>query len=299
MNKNMTALISCFARAYHNKNNTYRIYTDSMAERLLTDAEYNSISKSMSDGIKFFNPDFTGTDFQALRFIVNNNLAPAVLERSAFCERLIKNAVWLGCEQYLIFASGYDTTAYTICPPNVLVLEIDRQEVLDDKKSRLERIGVDAPNVCYVPCDFTEAQWISKVLETEYNPERLSFSSLLGISYYLTKEQFDSMLGAISNIISEGSEIVFDYPVAVDDMQATQNSMLASQAGEEMKAAYTYREIERLMSKHGLLIYEYMDSDEAERQFFKPYNLRHRHRIHSAKGTALCLAVKKENLKRF
>lgn len=46
---NMTALVSCFAREYHNKNNDF-------------------ISKSMSDGIKFFNPNFTGNSNEALEY---------------------------------------------------------------------------------------------------------------------------------------------------------------------------------------------------------------------------------------
>lgn len=34
--KNMTALISCFARYYHYKNNDVRIFSDNMAEKILS-----------------------------------------------------------------------------------------------------------------------------------------------------------------------------------------------------------------------------------------------------------------------
>ena len=53
---NMTALVSCFARAYHKKNASFKIYEDNLAELILSKEEYDNISKSMSDGIKFFNP---------------------------------------------------------------------------------------------------------------------------------------------------------------------------------------------------------------------------------------------------
>lgn len=52
---NMTAKVSCFARAYHYNNNSIRIFTDDIAEKLLGE-DYNQIAKSMSDGIDFFLP---------------------------------------------------------------------------------------------------------------------------------------------------------------------------------------------------------------------------------------------------
>ena len=83
--KNMTALVSCFARAYHYESNEYKIFSDNLAKELLTQEEYQNISKNMEEGISFFNKDFTGTKEEALRWIVNENLSPQVLGRSAFC----------------------------------------------------------------------------------------------------------------------------------------------------------------------------------------------------------------------
>ena len=82
----MTALVSCFARYYHYKNNKYKIFNDSISEKILNVDEINSISINMTNGIKFFNPKFVGTNEEALRWIVDNQLSPSVLGRSAFCE---------------------------------------------------------------------------------------------------------------------------------------------------------------------------------------------------------------------
>ena len=70
--KNMTALVSCFARCYHYKNNNYRIFSDNIAEKILSDEEYSSIASNMTNGIKFFNPNFVGTKENALKWIVDN-----------------------------------------------------------------------------------------------------------------------------------------------------------------------------------------------------------------------------------
>ena len=53
--KNMTALVCCFARAYHNKNSNIKIYEDNLAEKILSKEEYDNISINMSNGIKFIN----------------------------------------------------------------------------------------------------------------------------------------------------------------------------------------------------------------------------------------------------
>ena len=94
--ENMTALVSTFARACHFRNNSTPVFSDFLAEKMLTDEEYAAISRNMSQGISYFAPEFHGTREEALRFIVDHQLAPSVLARSAFCERAIDNAVQIG-----------------------------------------------------------------------------------------------------------------------------------------------------------------------------------------------------------
>ena len=107
MNKNMTALVSAFARLYNIKNSNIKIYNYMYAEKIITEDEYYEISTNMKNGISFFNPNYKGTD--PLKLIVNNNLAPSVLARSIFNEYHLFNEINLGLKQYIILASGYDT----------------------------------------------------------------------------------------------------------------------------------------------------------------------------------------------
>ena len=129
--KSMTALVSCFARAYHNKNSNIKIYEDNLAEKILSKEEYDNISINMSNGIKFFNPKFTGNNNEALDWIVNNNLAPSILARSAFTAKSIRRDKRLGLKQYLIFASGYDTYGYT--DKELQCYELDKANIIEDK----------------------------------------------------------------------------------------------------------------------------------------------------------------------
>ena len=79
---NMTALVSCFARAYHCRNSNLPVFVDPVAEQMLTAEEYDTISRNMAQGIRYFAPGFKGTPEEALLFIVNHQLAPSVLARS-------------------------------------------------------------------------------------------------------------------------------------------------------------------------------------------------------------------------
>lgn len=292
----LTALVSCFARCYHYKNYKYRIFSDNIAEKIISEEEYKSIANNMTNGINFFNPNFKGTKEEALRWIVDNQLSPSVLGRSIFCEKSLSTAYKIGCREYLIFASGYDTFAYRNNLPNLKIYEIDKKEMIEDKIKRLEDNKIDHSKVEYITCDFTNDNWINNVINSSYNQEKTSFCSLLGISYYLTKQEFSSMINHISNIISSGSTIVFDYPTYDDSKETKTNEQLAKKANEQMKSKYTYEEIERLLSQNNLLIYEHLDNDEMTNNYFENYNiLNPSNKIIAPKGVNYCLAVKKIN----
>ena len=293
--ENMTALISIFARAYHYRNNTEWVFADSLAEKMLTEKEYEEISKSMSKGIDCFVPDFTGSQKTALLFIVDHHLAPSVLARSAFCERAIGNAIQIGCRQIAVFACGYDTFSVRTGNKTLAVFELDKQEMIVNRQNRIEQSGLrPVCQVKYVGCDLSMPSWSSALLKAGFHPGEQSFGSLLGISYYLSKEEFGNLLGGISSIWNEGSAVCFDYPLSEGGMESIRNQELAAAAGEQMKAQYTCTELETLLSETGFLVYEHMNATDASETFFARYNRKNpEHSMTAPSGVGYCLAVKK------
>lgn len=53
MEQNMTALVSLFARAYHQKSKGIKIFDDPLSTKLITEKEYEMIGLNMSQGISF------------------------------------------------------------------------------------------------------------------------------------------------------------------------------------------------------------------------------------------------------
>ena len=279
--KSMTALVSAFSRAYHSVQNSEKVFDDYLAKDILTQGEYEQIASSMSKGIKFFNPSFEGTESEALRWIADNQLSPSPLGRAAFAEKSLENAVRIGAKQYLIFAAGYDTFAYRQpeWASKIQIFELDHAATGSDKQKRIRSLIAQKPsNLHYVTVDFTEDSWESNLTGcSEFDKNKIGFCSLLGVSYYLTKETFTQTVNIISSIMTKGSSIVFDYP---DEYTYTPKAgertkkqvAMASVANEKMFASYSYKELEKLLEDSNFLIYEHLTPDEITEQYFRKYN---------------------------
>src|SRR5574344_1027215 len=154
--KNMTSLICTFVRVYHNLDNI-KVYKDNYSKKLLTDEEYNIISKNMSEGINFFNPNYNGNN--PLKWIVNNQIGPSIIARSKFNDDHLENEISLGLKQYIVLGSGYDTYGYKV---NKLlsVFELDKENMIKDKIDRIKKSNINNDNVKYIESDFN-SNWIN------------------------------------------------------------------------------------------------------------------------------------------
>ncbi len=126
-----------------------------------------------------------------------------------------------------------------------------------------------------------------RLIEAGFDVERPSFSSLLGIGYYLTEDEFEKLIAGIASLSCEGASICLDYPINEEGRESARNRELAAAAGEAMKARYSYGEMEALLSRAGFLIYDHMDADEATEAFFKDSDMT------APAGVGYCLAVRK------
>ncbi len=267
---NLTAKVSCFARAYHYKNNSAHVFADPAAGPLLG-PEYDQIARSMAQGIGFFLPGFHGSAEEGLRRIVDRQLSPSVLGRSAFCEGTLERQARQGCRQYVLLAAGYDTFAIRNRDAALRVFELDLPEVLADKRAKAERAGLESRAVD-VPCDLSEASWGDALEAAGFERGLRSFASLLGISYYLEKGAFTGLLRTLGGLLSEGSGICLDYPTAEDSREARTNRALARGANEAMKARYADGEMEALLEESGFSIRERLGHLEMTRRWFSAYN---------------------------
>lgn len=283
MNQNqvsLTALISAFGRAYHSKYDSPIVFDDFIAKDLISEKEFLDIRKNMLQGIHFFNQEiaqrFSNDPDKILKWITQVQLSPTPLARAAFCEKVLANEIKLGVSQYVILGAGLDTFCYRYPEliENLEIFEMDRPSMQEFKKSRLANAELKIPtNLHFVPMDFTQPFSVGELVKKGFKNEK-TFFSLLGVSYYLTKNEIKNLLKHLFTNIPPGSSIVFDYAdETLFDEKGLSNRVdnmvkMAAASGEPMKSCFSYAEIQRLLEDIGLLIYEHLSPAQIDEQFF-------------------------------
>ena len=267
----ITALMSAFGRAFHAENEEHPVFADHLAKNLMTEEEYTAVQGYILGGAQFFEPEMDPAALQPkelLRRLVDVHIAPSPLCRTAYTERALKAAVLTGAKQYVMLGAGLDTFAFR--EPRFLskyrVFEVDHPLTQADKRERITRAGWTVPdNLTFVPVDFTKDSLAERLIAAGFDPSAKSFFSWLGVTYYLSAEAIDTMLSALSGLCADGSTLVFDYPdenfFDAPEKRVQNTIRMAKAGGEPMQSAFSYSELEKLLEKHGFLIYELLAPD--------------------------------------
>ncbi|RTQ92635.1 class I SAM-dependent methyltransferase [Lysinibacillus telephonicus] len=277
----LTSLVSAFGRAYHSIYDTPKIFDDFIIKDLITEEEFSAISNNMINGIQFFNKDigqsFKNNPGEILKWITQVQLSPTPLARSAYCEKVLLNEVMLGVEQYVILGAGLDTFAFRHpeLKNSLEIFEIDYPATQDFKKKRIDDAKFDLPNnLHFITMDFTTKFCHQDLLDEGFDNKK-TFFSLLGVSYYLTAEENASLINDLFANVPSGSSIVFDYAdeklfEEIGFSNRVENMVkMASASGETMKSCFTYDEMENMLEKSGLLIYEHLSPTMINELFFR------------------------------
>ena len=302
MNKkaSITALMSSFGRAFHAENEDYPVFADDLAKELMTAEEYTAVQSYILGGAQFFEPEIDLAQQEPkelLRRLVNVHIAPSPLCRTAYTEKALKVAVLTGTKQYVMLGAGMDTFAFreTEFLSKHRVFEVDHPLTQADKRERITRAGWAVPeNLVFVPIDFTKDRLAERLIAAGFDSSVKSFFSWLGVTYYLSVEEIETTLSALSELCAEGSTLVFDYPdenfFDVPEKRVQNTIMMAKAGGEPMQSAFSYEELEMLLEKHGFLIYEMLTPDDIQRNVID----KARADMKAFEHVNYCLAVRKD-----
>ncbi|WP_063050914.1 class I SAM-dependent methyltransferase [Nocardia arthritidis] len=216
-----TALITAYARAYHQIADRPQIFTDPLAARLL--------------GV-------TAEDLAESGTPTNDHLGDGVSDRprrlffaarARFAEDAVAAALDAGVRQVVILGAGLDTFAYRNPRPDLRVFEIDHPATQAWKRERLATAGIDRPDtLTFVPVDF-ETQTLAAGLEsTGFKRTDPAVFVWLGVVFYLTANAAHATLEYIAGQ-AQPVEVVFDYlrPADTDEDRAYQRARADRLAG--------------------------------------------------------------------
>jgi len=202
-----TALITAYARAYHQIADRPRIFTDPLAARLLgvTAEELAEVGTSTTD------PLGMGARDRARRLFF--------AARARFAEDTVAAAVAAGVRQVVILGAGLDTFAYRTPHPDLRVFEVDHPATQAWKRERLATTGIDCPGaLTFVPVDFETRTLAAGLDSAGFARTDPAVFVWLGVVFYLTPSAARATLEYIAGQ-AQPVEVVFDYllPAATDE----------------------------------------------------------------------------------
>lgn len=232
MNKNV-ALINLFVKYYHMKNSNIKIYKDNYALKMLNDREYKNILKKLNN-MSFCS--FTND------YIVNTYLAPKLLASQIINEKKLLQEIKIGAKQFIYINPGYDMLGYKY--KNVInVYEIDTKQNIKDKLIRIKNFDEDDNLVKRIVLNNNLNK---SLIKNGFDKNKKTYVSLLNLS----KENLQEVLNNISDVLKEGSSVLFNYD----------------------KDAYLNDKIDDFLLKEGFYVYEVINDTAINNNYFYNYN---------------------------
>lgn len=284
-NFSQTAIKAACYRAYHWICDHPKIFDDCLAWQLAGEEEYASFKEQNIAGFKAAAPEFAASfpnNEAILAFIMQAMAAPALtLSRARYAENRLELALKAGVQQYVILGAGLDTFAWrqSDMPGKLQVFEVDHPSTQTFKQNRLAELGWHQPQqLHFIPADFATDQLATILQNSAYDPDKPSFFSWLGVTYYLPREAVFSTLKDIAGFASPGSQIVFDYldsMAFIPDKAAERVKMMLMMAqgvGETMNMGFIPESIAEELNGIGFKVVEHLHPSDIQKRYFHNRN---------------------------
>ncbi len=222
----ITALMSSFGRAFHAENEDHPVFADHLAKELMTAEEYAAVLGYIRGGARFFEPEINPVK-QAKKELLRR-LVNVHIAPSPLCRAAYT-------EQVLKTAVLTGTKQYVMLGAGLDTFAFREKEFL----SKHRVFEVDHPLMQKDKIErITRAGWTI--------PDNLTF-----VSADFTKDNV--------------AERLIDGGFDASEKRVQNTIMMAKAGGEPMQSAFSYSEIEKIMEKHGFLIYELLTPDDIQR----------------------------------
>ena len=210
-----------------------------------------------------------------------------LISRTRFIDDLVERSTASEFEQYVILGAGYDCRAHRLeLPSSLKIFEVDQSEVQARKRSKLPEKPPNSENITYVAVDFADQSLSEQLLEAGFDQSKSTVFTLEGVSQYITKEAFTSIVKELATLAQTADSIVFvsyvsellkknpkacfgtGYPNA--EKRARLIMYGSEKAGEPWISFYSDGEIDSVLSQSGYSIIENVTAKDLNSRYFTP-----------------------------
>jgi methyltransferase (TIGR00027 family) len=111
----------------------------------------------------------------------------------------------------VVLGAGLDTRAHRLPARAALrCFEVDTPKTQAFKLEMLRRAGVEAPAITYVPADFSNEDWLERLVAAGFDPNKPALFTWESVCMYLDGEAVERTLRTIAST-APGSLVAFDY----------------------------------------------------------------------------------------
>ena len=134
-----------------------------------------------------------------------------MMARTLYIDRIIRRVLG-DMDQFVLLGAGYDTRAYgEFKRDGTAIFELDQARNQELKIASLDRAGIDAAHVTFVPVDFSRDDTFEKLRAAGYDPTKKTLFLWEGVTLYLTEEDVRKTLRDVREHAPPGSVVVADF----------------------------------------------------------------------------------------
>jgi methyltransferase (TIGR00027 family) len=178
--------------------------------------------------------------------------------RTAFFDRVVVDAVEHSVTQIVLVGAGYDGRALRYAKPGVRWFEVDHPSTQHDKRARLERLGIETPQITFVPVELQEPGLADGLVENGFDTDTAALLVCEGVTAYLDQRAIASMLREARSLAVAGTLFALSFsPMAADGGAARRRfGERVAAVGEPIKSSLTSAEVAPLLNAIGWRVTE-------------------------------------------
>ncbi len=198
------------------------------------------------------------------------------IARTAFIDRIVRQAPRDGASQIVFLGAGYDTRTYRFRNElkDTRVFELDAGPTQERKRRLLSQAHVPIPpQLVYVTINFERESLAEALSRAGFDRTAKTLFVWEGVSYYLSPGTVDDTFSFVRDNSPSGSRLCFDYMIEAPDLasrygvSAVLESWRKAYSSENVHFGIEEGTIESFLSQRGFRLIENLAPEQLERRF--------------------------------